>query len=60
MSPAKTLNTNLVALGFGIETLEELREDVEMRNDEDEEPFGSRGSQGKTESQESHVEKNRR
>ena len=45
VSPTTSLNTDLAPIGDDIEPIEAPREDVEMGNDEDEEPFGSRGSE---------------
>ena len=39
MSPTKTLNTDLAPIGDDVEPVEAPRGDVEMRNDEDEEPL---------------------
>ena len=39
VSPAETLNTDLAPIGDDIEPIEAPREDVEMGNDEDEEPL---------------------
>ena len=47
VSPTKTLNKDVAPIGDDIEPSEALRENVEMRNDEHEEPF-------KNESEESH------
>ena len=39
VSPTKILNTDLAQIGDDVEPIEAPREDVEMRNDEDEEPL---------------------
>ena len=39
VSPTKTLNTDLTTIGDDLEQVEALREDVEIGNDEDEEPL---------------------
>ena len=41
VSPTKTLNTDLALIGDDIEPIEAPRGDVEMENDEDEEPLGA-------------------
>ena len=38
-SPTETLNTDLAPIGDDIEPIDVPREDVEMENDEDEEPL---------------------
>ena len=39
MSPTKTLNRDVAPIGDDIETIGESRADVEMGNEEDEEPW---------------------
>ena len=54
ISPTRALNTDLAPIGDDFEPIEAPREDIEMGNDENEEPIGSTGSQSKNESEESH------
>ena len=51
VSPTNTLNTDLAPIGDDIDPIEAPRDDVEMGNDEDEEPLEAGGSQSKNESQ---------
>ena len=54
LSSAKTPNTDLAPIGDDTESIAALCEEVEMGNDEDEEPIGTSGSQSNNESEESH------